>query len=253
MSDQIETLPSARPPNEASDSTGDAPHRHAAGGESADDGATRGEASAWDMADDDAATRLSDILLGIANDEERERIAIGDLVNAMRERAFGPLMFIFALPNVLPTPPGTSAVLGAPLVFLAAQLAFGLNPWLPRVIAERSIARNDFAGFINKAAPWLAKAESLLRPRLGRLAHPPAEYAVGFVCLVLAAVLVLPIPLGNMLPALAICILSLGILERDGLWIVAGTALAFASLGIVWGVIWGLVKAGLYLLTSLIG
>jgi hypothetical protein len=35
-------------------------------------------------------------------------------------------------------PPGTSAFLGAPLLFLAVQLALGRRPWLPRVIAERS-------------------------------------------------------------------------------------------------------------------
>lgn len=194
--------------------------------------------------------KLSEILTGIANDTARERIAIGDLVGALEERAFGPLMFIFALPNVLPTPPGTSAILGAPLVFLTAQLALGRSPWLPGLIANRSIARTDFAGFIHKATPWLTRAESLLRPRLGVLAHPPAEYIIGFICFVLAAVLILPIPLGNMLPALAICVLSLGILSRDGIWVLAGTALAVASLGVVWGVVWALVKAALYLITS---
>ncbi|WP_281493630.1 exopolysaccharide biosynthesis protein [Ancylobacter koreensis] len=189
----------------------------------------------------------------IAADSRHERIAVGDLLKAMRERAFGPLMLIFALPNVLPTPPGTSSVLGAPLIFLAAQLALGRSPWLPPLIARRSIARKDFAAFVDKATPWLAKAERLLRPRLGVLAHPPAEYVVGAVCFVLAVVLVLPIPLGNMLPALAICILALGILERDGLWILVGVALAALSLFVVSGVVWAFVKAGLFLLHSLIG
>lgn len=201
----------------------------------------------------DETVRLSEVLRRIAADARHERIAVGDLLKAMRERAFGPLMLIFALPNVLPTPPGTSSVLGAPLIFLAAQLALGRSPWLPPLIARRSIARKDFAAFVDKATPWLAKAERLLRPRLGALAHPPAEYLVGAVCFVLAVVLVLPIPLGNMLPALAICILALGILERDGLWILVGVALAALSLFIVSGVVWAFVKAGLFLLHSLIG
>ena len=42
---------------------------------------------------------------------------------------------------VLPALPGTSAILGAPLVILAAQLAFARKPWLPAFIATRSIAR----------------------------------------------------------------------------------------------------------------
>ncbi|RTL99273.1 exopolysaccharide biosynthesis protein [Ancylobacter rudongensis] len=201
----------------------------------------------------DETLRLSEVLSAIAADETRERIAVGDLLKVMQERAFGPLMLIFALPNVLPTPPGTSSVLGAPLVFLTAQLALGWSPWLPPIIARRSIARKDFAAFVAKAAPWLARAEKLLRPRLGVLAHPPAENIIGVMCCVLALILVLPIPLGNMLPALAICILALGILERDGVWILAGMAVAIASIGVVSGVIWAFIKAGLFLLHQLIG
>lgn len=210
------------------------------------------ETAGSDAGQDEAATRLSDVLNGIANDDSRERIAIGDLLGVMQERAFGPLMLIFSLPNVLPTPPGTSTVLGAPLIFLTLQLALGRNPWLPKLIAERSIPRKEFAAFITRATPWLAKAERLLRPRLGVLAHPPAEYVVGVMCFVLALVLVLPIPLGNMLPALAICVMSLGILERDGVWTLAGMVIAFASLGVVSGVVWAFVKTGLYLLHQLI-
>lgn len=214
---------------------------------------TEDRADAPQSAGPDAALRLSEVLNGIAADETRERIAVGDLLKVMQERAFGPLMLIFALPNALPTPPGTSSVLGAPLVFLTLQLALGWSPWLPPIIARRSIARKDFAAFVAKATPWLARAERLLRPRLGVLAHPPAENLVGVMCFVLAVVLVLPIPLGNMLPALAICILALGILERDGVWILAGMAVAIASLGVVSGVIWAFIKAGLFLLHQLIG
>ena len=200
----------------------------------------------------DDTSRLSEILNKIASDPTCERIAVGDFLRVMQERAFGPLMLIFALPNVIPTPPGTSTVLGAPLVFLTAQLALGRTPWLPPLISRRSIARKDFAAFVGKATPWLAKAERLLRPRLGALAHPPAENVIGFICFVLAVILVLPIPLGNMLPALAICIMALGILERDGVWTGIGAILAFISIGVVWGVVWAFVKAGLFLLHRLI-
>ncbi|MFD1703956.1 exopolysaccharide biosynthesis protein [Methylopila henanensis] len=194
--------------------------------------------------------KLSEILFGIANDTSRDRVSVADLLAVMQDRAVGTLMFVFALPNVLPTPPGTSAVLGAPLIFLTAQLALGLKPWLPRLIADRSMARSDFAAVVNKAAPWLAKAESLLRPRLGRLVEPPAEYAIGLVCFLLAVILFLPIPLGNMLPALAICLLSLSVVERDGVWIVAGLATAVASLVVIWGVLYAIVTGVLFFIAN---
>jgi hypothetical protein len=193
---------------------------------------------------------LSQILAALANDASRERIRIADLLAVMQDRAVAALMFIFAVPNVVPVPPGTSAILGAPLIFLAAQLALGMRPWLPKLIAERSMARSDFAALIARTGPWLVRAERLLRPRLAGLARPPAEYAVGAICLLLAVIVFLPIPLGNMLPALAICLFALGILERDGVWVLAGMVSAVASVALVWGVLYALIKSALFLLNN---
>ncbi len=197
--------------------------------------------------------KLSDILTAIAADEARERISVGNLVQIMGYRAYGALMLIFALPNVLPTPPGFSAVLGAPLIFLAAQLLLRRpTPWLPEIIASRSMSRADFSVIVARAAPWLAKAERLLRPRLEFLTRPPCEQLIGLICLVLAIILFLPIPLGNMLPALAICLFSLAILERDGLAAVIGLAATVLSIVVVWGVLFVLIKGALYLVGNVL-
>jgi hypothetical protein len=196
------------------------------------------------------ARPLSQVLSDLAGDESRDRIAVGDLLTMLPDRALAAMLLVFALPNVLPAPPGLSAVLGTPLLFLAAQLAFGLPPWLPRLIAERSMARTHFASVVGRAVPWLARAERLLRPRLGVLARPPLEHVVGLVCLMLALILFLPIPLGNMLPALAICLLALGVLERDGVWILAGLLTAIASVTVVWGVLYALIRSALFILAN---
>ena len=86
--------------------------------------------------------------------------------------------------------------------------------------------------------------QALLRPRVARLALSPMKYLDGLVCLLLAVVLVLPVPLGNMLPALAISLLALGVVERDGLWILAGLAAAAVSALAVSGLVFAVVKAG---------
>ena len=191
-------------------------------------------------------SRLSATLQALASDESRDRISIRDIFGAMGDRAFGALMLIFALPNVFPTPPGTSAILGAPLIFLTAQLAFGLSPWLPAFIANRSMARKDFATITSKIIPWLGRAEKMLKPRLTFLVHPPVEYLIGFLCLVLAIVLAL----GNILPALAICLFSFAILERDGLFAILGFITSVISAIVVSGVVYGIIKALIYLVSS---
>lgn len=195
---------------------------------------------------------LSQLLRNLAEDASRERVAVSDLLQALGDRAIGALLFIFAFPNILPVPPGTSAILGAPLVFLAAQLTFGMRPWLPGLISRRSMARTDFHGMVKRISPWLERAEGVLRPRASMLALPPSEYVVGLICLLLATVLVLPIPLGNMLPALAISLLALGLLERDGYVVVAGLAAAGLAGVVVSGVIWGIAKGIVFMLAGVL-
>jgi len=198
-------------------------------------------------------TRLSQVLPAIAVKPGRDRIAIGDLLVELDQRAIAALLFIFAVPNTIPVPPGVSAVLGAPLIFLAAQFMLGRGPWLPRLITERSFLRLDFEKIVGKVAPWLARAESLMRPRLTILARRPFENLVGFVCLVLAVVLFLPIPLGNMLPSIAICVLALGVLARDGIWILAGLGLAAAALAVVSGVLLAFAYALVFAVQAFLG
>ncbi|MFZ9131896.1 MAG: exopolysaccharide biosynthesis protein, partial [Gemmobacter sp.] len=48
-----------------------------------------------------------------------------DLLERMQGRAHTALLVLFALPNALPSIPGTSAVTGVPLLYLSLQLALG--------------------------------------------------------------------------------------------------------------------------------
>jgi hypothetical protein len=195
---------------------------------------------------------VSELLHALAQQSGRERVSVRDLMDALGDRALGALLFLFAFPNVLPVPPGTSALLGLPLLFLSRQLMIGRKPWLPAVLSARSMARADFAALVQRITPWLKRAERLLRPRLSWLALPPMEYAIGALCLLLAVVLTLPIPLGNVLPAVAISVLALAVLERDGLWVLAGLAGAVVSMLAVSGVIFALVQAALLLIERLL-
>ncbi len=86
---------------------------------------------------------LTQILTQTAGDDSRARISVRDLLLAMQDRTMVALIFVFAVPNAIPLPPGASSMLGAPLLFLTAQLACGRSPWLPRPIADRSIGGGD--------------------------------------------------------------------------------------------------------------
>jgi hypothetical protein len=183
---------------------------------------------------------FSDVLHELANGDA-ERVSVGSILAAFGDRAFGALLLVFALPNALPMPPGTSAVLGAPLVFIAFQLMIGRPVlWLPRFITERSMRREDFRTLAAKIDPWVRKLERLLKPRAQLLTTPFADRLTGAACLALSIVLALPIPFGNIPPAIAISAFALGMIESDGVAIGAGwlgTVTSFAILAGFWAVV----------------
>lgn len=192
--------------------------------------------------------RLTEFLGQLAADESRERIAIADMLEAMRSRAFGALLLIFAFPNILPSPPGLAGVLGLPLIFLSTQMMLGMQPWLPGFIARRSMPRSTFAGMVARVTPWLARAERLLKARLKPLAWPVSQRVIGALCLILSIALALPIPFANLAPAVAICLIGLGVLERDGLWIILGVVAAAGALIYVAGLGYALVKSAIFVI-----
>jgi hypothetical protein len=181
--------------------------------------------------------RLSHVLRDLAGAEGGERVTLGELLEALEERAAPALMIVFAFPNILPSPPGLAAILGAPLLVLAMQLMLGRSPWLPEVIARRSLARTTLQSMLTRAVPYVERAERYLRPRGRWLSSATSLRGIGLVCTLLSVLLMLPVPFGNMAPSVAVCVLALGVLERDGLWVAAGLVAALGAA--VWVVVLG--------------
>jgi hypothetical protein len=179
------------------------------------------------------AARISEILAGMAA-VRRKTVSLREVLEAFGDRAFGALMFVFAAPVALPMPPGVSAILGAPLLFITAQLMVGRRTlWLPRVLIDRTMTRTDFAALTEKLSPYLTWLERRLRPRLTFFYNPWLDRVTGLLCLVLAIIVFLPVPFGNMLPALAIAAFGLGVAERDGVLGLIGGVVAVLSIAVL--------------------
>jgi len=185
-----------------------------------------------------AQVGAANALRRLADDESIERVTVAQLLETVGERAPAVLVLLFAAPNVLPMPPGTSAILGAPLVLLALQLAIGSKARLPSIISRRSIAKAPLVSAMRRVARWLTSddaARSRPRPRL----PAPVVRTTGAICAALALLVLLPIPFGNIPPALAICLCCIGTLRDDGRWIAAGWTIGVGALVLVSGVLYG--------------
>jgi hypothetical protein len=202
-----------------------------------------------------ATRRTSQLLRDFVASQIEPRVSIGALRDALDDRGFGVLLFVFAFPNLLPhNIPLVSAVLGLPLVLLAAQLTYGRHkPWFPSWLADRSFPRLGFTAIVMHALPYLERAERLLKPRLTGLLTWTGERLIGVALLVLAIALTLPIPFGNLLPALAIAIVGLALVEKDGVAVLVGLVIGAASLVVIALVVGGLVAATTLLIGGLLG
>ena len=156
-----------------------------------------------------------------------------EIVGVLAGRAYELLMILFVLPFLLPVSvPGLSTPLGLAVAVIAGQLAFGRLPWLPGWLLDRALP----AGFLTKALEVtrgvVRGLERVLRPRA--LAITGARWlnglhlcAIGVAALLLA--LPMPIPFTNTFPGWAILLLACGLMERDGIVIVAGYAMMVAT------------------------
>ena len=172
---------------------------------------------------------LSAVLIDIAHYGEA-RISVDELMQRFGGRALGALLFIFGLACMLPLPPGATTIFGFPLLLLAPQLVLrGGKPWLPERVKRRTISTADLRKGLPRLIPWLQRVEAVSRPRFAALFSPMGERLIGFVCAILALVLILPIPLGNILPALAVSTLSFSLIQRDGLIALLGYVIAITS------------------------
>ena len=201
---------------------------------------------------DEEHKSISDLLGELMSDGHVD-VTIDQVVDYFGHRAFGALLFIFAVPNLLPLPPGSTTILGLPLVLIAPQLMIGIpNLWLPKVVGQRKMKRSDLKRLFGRILPRLERAERLLAPRHDWVFGPAGDRVIGLVCTVLALVLILPIPLGNILPSLTIATLALGLTQRDGLVALIGYGFAAASVAVL-ALSAGAVIAGVHKLAEMAG
>lgn len=176
---------------------------------------------------------LSAVLADIA-DHGEERISVEELTQKFGGRAIGALLFVFGLACMLPLPPGATTIFGFPLVLLAPQLIIGASaPWLPEKVKASTISTAHLKDGLPRFIKALKKVEAVSKPRLTLLFGAIGERVIGLVILALALVLILPIPGGNILPAMAVSALAFALIQRDGLIALVGYALAITSASVL--------------------
>ncbi|WP_147046432.1 exopolysaccharide biosynthesis protein [Methylobacterium gnaphalii] len=164
--------------------------------------------------------------------QEGERLSVGDIVAVLKDRAFALLVVLLGLPNCLPMPPPIPLVCGLLLLLVAVQITAGMaSPWLPRKILRASIATETVDKAVTRAVPLLQRLERWSKPRMSLFETAIGMRGMGVLLLALSLALIVAPPFFGQIPlGLAISLVGLGLVERDGIVVLAG--LIFGGIGV---------------------
>jgi hypothetical protein len=192
-----------------------------------------------DLIRDDPQASFIGVLQRIEANATSEDINIRDIVDQLDERAFGILILLLAIPCLVPGLPGAQ-IIAIPIFLLSVQMVIGRSePWLPGWFLRQSVKRSwiaAMAGFADKRLRW---TEALARPRLTFLASGLAERLAALLMAIASVTIMLPIT--NTIPSLGLTLIAVGLIQRDGLFVLAGAAVAAAWVTLLTVLIAGLI------------
>ncbi len=171
---------------------------------------------------------FADALSKINDKFKSDYISLNDILNIFGDSGRFILCMLLSTPFLIPISiPGSSVPFGLAIMFIG----FGLitNRFLiPKKITDYKIKKTNVISIFQASKTVLEKFEKIFKPRVLILTKNNSINLINGILLVFSSFLLmlpLPIPLTDTLPAYSIFLLSAGILERDGFFIIISYAL----------------------------
>jgi hypothetical protein len=164
-------------------------------------------------------------------------LTLGWLISNLQQRSFGIVVLLLGL---LATTPIGSTIPGLMLAVVALQMIAGRRELVfPQFITTRSLPTRYLFRVAEHAVPVMQYLEKAVHPRWPT-AFEAAKHFVGVVVLLLTAALLLtPVPLSNIAPAIVIALISIAYLEEDGLLLCFALLAAVVMISVASAVVWG--------------
>ena len=150
---------------------------------------------------------------------------------------------LLAMPLLVPiTLPGMSSAVGVLCLLVAWGLCRGQMPALPRWLGQRTLSARVKTLLTNMVQRVVRIMGRMGQPRMLALSNQPARLFNGMMLAIAGLAMMVPVPVisfDNVLPALAIVLMTWGLRLRDGLMLMAGylaTTVSVASVAALW---WG--------------
>ncbi|NKM46714.1 exopolysaccharide biosynthesis protein [Rhizobium leguminosarum bv. viciae] len=162
----------------------------------------------------------------------RGGLSIGEVLEAMGSTSIAFTILFLAIPALTPIPGPFGMIFGTALALVSLQIvAGGRKVWLPAIVRDRRVSSASLDLVVGHAVPVIARVERVVRAgRLEAFTGPTVQALLGIPVFLLAVVIALPIPFGNILPVFSLVVLAVALMERDGLVTLIGLLLTLATI-----------------------
>ncbi len=178
---------------------------------------------------------LSQTLNDVSQSVEGESITLRQLLSLVGEQGLLLFCMILIIPFLLPVSiPGVSTVFGLLIVLIGIGITINRLPWLPNRLMERSLKTADLRPAFERGATLFARLDRIIRPRMLALTSNTISNRINGLALTFSGVLLMAplslIPFSNTIPGVAVLFFAVGILQRDGLFIILGYLMMIATI-----------------------
>lgn len=178
-------------------------------------------------------------------DDPGQVLTCEKLLQIVGVRSHGLAIFIFSLLNLLPAPPGYNFLMALIIVMMSGTMLVGREIRLTRYLGRIKLPVKlvlKLLGMLSHLVGWIAKVSA---PRLPFFTGPAAQRGIALVGIILGIAMLVPIPFTNMVPSIGLVMICIGLLNRDGLLVLAGVGVGFIGLALLLVAAWVLISLGL--------
>lgn len=174
---------------------------------------------------------ISERLREAAGDGGSIRLSLRELLHLHGEASGAVLLMLMALLSTVPIA-GAGTVLSMGMFALAWAWLRGRDTLhLPEPLGKLTLNETWTRRCLHGLAWTYERADRWLRPRWQALSHARSRVWWALWIALMAALIFLPLPLGNVLPGTSLMLLSLGWLFRDGMALLLSAATGAVGVG----------------------
>lgn len=178
-----------------------------------------------------------------------EDVSVRELLGQIGEQGMLVFAIFLIVPFLVPVSiPGVSTVFGLLITLIGVGVMTNRMPWLPQRLMDRRVRTENLARAFEHGSKLVARLERFLHPRLSALTRSGGVNRFNGLMVVVAGLLLMVplgfVPFSNTLPGLAILFLAVGMLQKDGVFVLLGYLFILATI-VYFGVLFaGALAAG---------